>query len=121
MNELIVAIKRNGTKESPRKSRADTLTIFYFDVARISSRPMFRVILIALLCAFASSLQLGAPRTRRDVFSALAASPLVLGAVAANAAEAKAIWAIRPGIAGMTEKVPAVAKGCNVSSIFLEP
>jgi len=29
-------------------------------------------------------------------------------------AEAKAIWAIRPGIAGMTEKVPAVAKGCNV-------
>ena len=85
------------------------------------SKPMFRVLLIALLCAFASSLQLGAPRTRRDVFSALAASPLVLGAVAANAAEAKAIWAIRPGIAGMTEKVPAVAKGCNVSSIFLEP
>jgi len=75
---------------------------------------MFRVLLIALLCAFASSLQLGAPRTRRDVFSALAASPLVLGAVAANAAEAKAVWAIRPGIAGMTEKVPAVAKGCNV-------
>ena len=82
---------------------------------------MPRAFLLALLCAFASSLQLEAPLTRRNVFSAIAASPLVLGAVAANAAEAKAIWAIRPGIAGMTEKVPAVAKGCNVSSIFLEP
>ena len=96
-------------------------TFVDIDAARTFSHTMFRVLFIALLCAFASSLQLGAPRTRRDVFSALAASPLVLGAVAANAAEAKAIWAIRPGIAGMTEKVPAVAKGCNVSSIFLEP
>lgn len=74
---------------------------------------LFKVLVGSL--ATASALQVGTPLTRRDAFGALAAGAVFASPLAANAApEAVAIWKMRKGVGGMTEKVPSVAKGCNV-------